>query len=83
MSHVALTGKAVHIHSTSTDLDGSAYDHDGIMQRSLRLLCELFRPAPQDDGARLCLRAAFEEVIPADTDMMGVSCGRVVIHGFI
>lgn len=46
------------------NLDGSAYDHDGIVQRSLRLLCELFCPSPQDDGARLCLRAALKEVVP-------------------
>lgn len=56
----------------STDLDGPAYDHDGIMQRSLRFLCELFCSAPQDDGARLCLRAALKEVIPTDTEMVGV-----------
>lgn len=50
---------------TSPDLDGSADDHDGVVQRPLRLLCELFCPTPQDDGARLCLRAALKEVVPA------------------
>lgn len=48
-----------------TDLDGSADDHDGVVQRSLRLLGELLGSAPQDDGARLRLGAAFKQVVPA------------------
>ena len=74
---LSLLALAENLH-TSTDLDGSAYDHDGIVQRSLGLLCELFGSAPQDDGARPCLRASFEDVIPVDTDGIGVSCWRVV-----
>lgn len=70
-----------HTLCVSTDLDGSAHDHDGIVQRSLRLLCELFCSAPQDDGARLRLRTALKEVIPTDADMMGVSRQRVMAHG--
>lgn len=72
-----------HTFPFSTDLDGSAYDHDGVMQRSLRLLCELLCPAPQDDGARLCLWTALKEVIPTDTDVMAVSGQRVATHGFL
>ena len=64
---------------TSTDLDGSAYDHDGVVQRSLRLLRELFRSAPQDDGARLRPRTALQEVIPTDTDVR-VSCHDGTVH---
>lgn len=51
--------------SVHTDLDGPAYNHDGIVQRALRLLCELLCATSQDDGARLGLRAALEKVIPA------------------
>lgn len=53
-----------HLKTCAADLDGSAHDHDGIVQRPLRLLCELLGPAPQDDGACLCLRAALKEVVP-------------------
>lgn len=67
-----------------TDLGGSADDHDGIVQRSLRLFCELLRPAPQDDGARLSLRAALKEVIPAGQtqrllDSQRLVCSRDVL----
>lgn len=48
-----------------SDLDGAAHDHDGVVQRALGLLHELLGPTPQDDGARLGLRAALKEVIPA------------------
>lgn len=43
------------------------------MQRPLRLLCELFSSASQDDGACLGLRAALKEVIPTGTDMVDSS----------
>lgn len=65
----------------SPDLDGSAYDHDGIVQRSLCLLCELFCSTPQDDGARLGLRTALEEIIPADIAVVRghVQCTDVIL----
>ena len=49
----------------TTDLDGTSHDHDGVVQGALCLLHELLRPAAQQDGARLGLGAALEEVIPA------------------
>lgn len=55
-----------------TDLYRPAHDHDGVMQRAVRLLHELLGTASQDDGARLGLRAALEEVVPARGGVGGV-----------
>lgn len=49
----------------TTDLDGPANNHNGVVQGALRLLCELLGSTSEDDGARLGLRAALEKVIPA------------------
>lgn len=46
-------------------LDGSPHYHDGIVQGPFRLLHELLGASSQDYRARLGLRAAREEVIPA------------------
>lgn len=42
--------------------EGAAHDHDGVVEGAFRLLEELFRATSQDDGARLSLRAAHEQV---------------------
>lgn len=57
--------KSSHNSSKTTDLDGPADDHDGVVQGALRLLRELLGSTSEDDGARLGLRAALEKVIPA------------------
>lgn len=43
-------------------------DHDGIVERSLRLRDELLRSSSQEDGARLRLAAALEEVVAANSE---------------
>lgn len=72
-----------------TDLDGSAYNHDGVMQRSLSLLRELLGSAPQNDSARLRLRTALKDVIPADrrgcepVQSSGSCNGHLQVYGVI
>ena len=44
-------------------LHGAAHNHDGVVDRPLRLLDELLGAATEDDGACLGLGAAREEVI--------------------
>lgn len=52
--------------STGPYLDCSSDYHDGIMQGPFRLFHELLCTPSQDYRASLCLRAACEEVIPAN-----------------
>ena len=47
--------------------DGAPNDHDGVVERSLRLLHELFGSATQHYGRRLGLLTASEQVESANT----------------
>eukprot|EP00047_Mylnosiga_fluctuans_P001742 m.221713 g.221713 ORF g.221713 m.221713 type:complete len:557 (-) comp10637_c0_seq1:26-1696(-) len=65
----------LHLNGTATSnngvvLDRATHNHDGIVQRALRLLDELLGTAAHDDRARLGLGAAREEVVPLGADLL-------------
>ena len=47
-------------------LDCSPDDHDGVVERPLGLLDELFSAAAHDDGARRGLGTATEHIVPGE-----------------
>ena len=50
-------------------LDGATHDHDGVVEGALGLLHELLGAAAEDEGARLGLGHAGEEVEALSTDL--------------
>jgi hypothetical protein len=64
----------LHINSATSGhhggvLDGSAHDHDGVMQRALCFINELLRASTQHHGSGLGLWAALEEVEALSTNL--------------
>ena len=53
----------------SVVLQGATDDHDGVVQRALRLLHELLRSSADDKGTRLALWHAGEEVKAFPSDL--------------
>ena len=64
-------------------LDGPSYNHDCIVERSLRLFNKLLCSPSQDQRASLSLRATSEDVVPGEDDMKCVDMvqgRRVAAH---
>ena len=56
-------------------LDGPPYNHDGIVERSLRLFNKLLCSSSQDQCASLSLRATSEDVVSGEEGRISV-CGK-------
>lgn len=70
-----------YLNSTATGddrvvLDGTAHNHNGIVQRALCFLNKLSSTATHDNGARLGLGAALEKVVPLTTNLHGEERGE-------